>query len=257
MSLAVRGVVAGYAGREVLRGLDLELKPGEVLGVVGPNGAGKSTLVRVLTRLLPAWRGGAWLDGRSVARIRRRALARAVAVLPQSGELPAGFTVEALVAMGRTPHTGLLGAPSAEDRAAVERALVETDTRGLRLRRAAELSGGERQRVLLARALAQAPRYLLLDEPTNHLDLRYQLEALAFVRREASRGVGVMVVLHDLNLAAAGCDRVALLERGRLAALGTPTEVLTAPLVSRVYGADVEVHVRGSRPLLVPRMPAG
>lgn len=256
MSLSVRAVRAGYGEGDVLRGLDLELLPGEVLGVIGPNGAGKSTLVRVLTRLLEVREGSVELDGRRLDRIARRQLARLVAVVPQSANLPAGFTVEELVAMGRTPHTGLLGGASEDDAAAVEAALRETDTERLRRRTAGELSGGERQRVLLARALAQRPRYLLLDEPTTHLDLRYQLEALAFIRREASRGVGAMAVLHDLNLAAGGCDRLALVHRGRVVAVGPPGEVLTAGLVSRVYGTGVDVHTFGTRPLVVPRFPA-
>ncbi len=256
MSLVVGGVRAGYGGRDVLRGLSLELRAGEVLGVVGPNGAGKSTLVRVLTRLLPALEGEVTLDGVPLTRLSRRRLARAVAVVPQSAALPAGYSVEELVAMGRTPHIGLLGAPSRADRCAVEEALLDTDTRPLAGRTAAALSGGERQRVLLARALAQRPRYLLLDEPTNHLDLRYQLEVLAFIRREASRGVGVLVVLHDLNLAAAACHRLAVLQGGRVVASGAPADVLTEALVSKVYGADVQVHANAGRPLVVPRLPS-
>jgi len=254
VSVVVRRVRAGYGQGDVLRGLDLELRRGEVLGVIGPNGAGKSTLVRVLTRLAGVTAGSVDIDGRPLARIGRRQLARLVAVVPQSGELPAGFTVEELVAMGRTPHTGLLGGPSPEDAEAVEAALRKCDVTHLRGRPAGELSGGERQRVLLARALAQRPRYLLLDEPTNHLDLRYQLEVLAFIRAEAAGGVGALVVLHDLNLAGRGCDRLAVLDRGRVAAAGDPAEVLTAPLVSRVYGAEVDVHRVGGEPLVVPRV---
>jgi len=257
VSVVARAVRAGYGDGDVLRGVDLELRSGEVLGVIGPNGAGKSSLVRVFTRLLPLREGHVEVDGVPLARIARRSLARQVAVVPQSAELPSGFRVEELVAMGRAPHIGLLGAPTAADAEAVEAALRETDTERLRRRAASELSGGERQRVLLARALAQRPRYLLLDEPTNHLDLRYQLEVLAFLRREVARGVGAMVVLHDLNLAAGGCDRLAVLDRGRVAALGAPSDVLTAPLVSKVYGAEVDIHTLDARPLVVPRLPRG
>ncbi|MEJ2293129.1 MAG: ABC transporter ATP-binding protein, partial [Deinococcales bacterium] len=153
-----------------------------------------------------------------------------------------------------TPHVGLLRREGDEDRRAVEVAMRTTDTLHLADRRATHLSGGERQRVVLARALAQRPRYLLLDEPTNHLDLRYQVEVLAFTRREVERGIGALVVLHDLNLAAGACDRLIVLQEGRVVAEGAPAQVLTAALVSRVYGTDVDVHGLGTRPLIVPRL---
>lgn len=253
--LAMHGVHAGYGDRKVLRGLDLAVRPGEVVGLIGPNGAGKSTVLRVLTRRLPLRAGEVRIDGDPLARFGRRELARTLAVVPQSADLPEGYTVLELVSMGRTPHVGLFGVERPEDEAAVERALRRTDTHRLRDRTARALSGGERQRVVLARALAQGPRYLLLDEPTNHLDLRYQLEVLAFTRAEVAAGVGALVVLHDLNLAARTCDRLVVLHGGRVVADGAPSDVLTAPLVTRVYGAAVDVHVAGERPVVVPRVP--
>ncbi len=255
MSIEVREVYAGYGGRDVLSACDVRLEPGEVLGVIGPNGAGKSTLVRVLTRRLVPRAGRVSVDGRPLARYGRLDLARALAVVPQVPELPAGYTVRDLVAMGRTPHLGLLRAEREEDRRAVERALRATDTAALARRDATRLSGGERQRVVLARAIAQEPRYLLLDEPTNHLDLRYQVEMLAYTRREVERGVGALVVLHDLNLAARFCDRLAVLQGGLVVAQGAPEQVLTEALVSRVYETEVDVHVVDSRPMILPRLP--
>ncbi len=257
MSVEVRGVHAGYGGADVLAACDLRLEPGEALGVIGPNGAGKSTLIRVLTRRLAPRSGTVTVDGRPLARFGRLDLARALAVVPQVPELPAGYSVRDLVAMGRTPHLGLLRPEGDEDRRAVERALRATDTAALARREATRLSGGERQRVVLARALAQEPRYLLLDEPTNHLDLRYQVEMLAYTRQEVERGLGALVVLHDLNLAARFCDRLAVLDRGRVVAQGPPGEVLTASLVSRVYGTDVDVHAVDARPTVLPRLPRG
>ncbi len=252
--LVVRDLHAAYDGHPVLRGVTLALRRGEVLGVVGPNGAGKSTLLRVITRLLPATRGRVYLAGRDVGRLSRGALARSVAVVPQGAVLPAGYRVEALVAMGRTPHLGLWRAPGEDDRRAVEGALTATGLLELRERPVEALSGGERQRVLLARALAQDPDVLLLDEPTSHLDLRFQAEVLRITRREAARGRSALVVLHDLNLAARACDRVAVVRGGRVVACGTPGEVLTAGLIASVYGAAVEVLASASGPVVVPTL---
>jgi iron complex transport system ATP-binding protein len=257
VSIEVLELYAGYGRGDVLAACELRVEPGEVLGVIGPNGAGKSTLVRVLTRRLAPRSGGVTVDGRALARIGRLELARSLAVVPQLPELPAGFSVRELVAMGRTPHLGLLRPERVEDRRAVDRALRATDTVALADREATRLSGGERQRVVLARALAQRPRYLLLDEPTNHLDLRYQVEMLEYTRREVDRGVGALVVLHDLNLASRFCDRLVVLQAGRVVAQGTPTQVLTEALVSRVYGTRVDVHTIGARPLVVPHLPEG
>ena len=253
----MRALKAGYGEEDVLRSCDLHLEPGEVVGVVGPNGAGKSTLVRVLTRRLPVRGGSVSVDGRPLDRFGRLELARKMAVVPQLPELPPGYDVRELVAMGRTPHLGLLRPEREEDRRAVEAAMRTTDTLRLAGRSATELSGGERQRVVLARALAQSPRYLLLDEPTNHLDLRYQVEVLAFTRREVQRGIAALVVLHDLNLAASVCDRLVVLKEGRVVAEGAPAQVLTAPLVSHVYGTEVEVHGAGTRPWIVPTFDRG
>ncbi len=253
MSLEARGVTAGYGGTDVLVGADVTVRPGEMVGIIGPNGAGKSTLLRALTRRLPLRAGHVLLDHRELDRWPRLALARALAVVPQTATLPPGYTVAELVAMGRTPHQGLWRPASREDREAVAWALDHTDTRHLRDRSAEELSGGERQRVVLARALAQRPRMLLLDEPTTHLDLRYQVELLTLTRREVARGLGALVVLHDLNLAARACDRLAVLNAGRVVAQGAASEVLTAPLVRRVFGEGVEVRPDGERPLVLPR----
>jgi len=254
MSLRAEGVVAGYGRADVLAGIDLAVAAGEVVGVIGPNGAGKSTLLRVLTRRLALRAGRVTVDDRPLARIGRQALARSVAVVPQSAALPPGYTVRELVAMGRTPHQGLLGPVQRSDREAIDDALRQTDTFTLGERTAEALSGGERQRVVLARALAQRPRYLLLDEPTTHLDLHYQVELLSLTRREVARGLGALVVLHDLNLAARACDRLVVLQAGRSVAQGTPAEVLTGPLLARVYAGAAEVRSDGGLPLVIPRL---
>jgi iron complex transport system ATP-binding protein len=245
-------VAAGYVGRPVLRDLSFALHGGEVVALVGPNGAGKSTLVAVASRGLAPTGGSVLLEGAPIARFGRRELARRIAVVAQGGELPEGFTVEELVAMGRTPHAGFLRGPAPADDEAIEAAMVRTDVAHLRDRRVEALSGGERQRVVLARALAQGPSVLLLDEPTNHLDLRYQIETLRAARAAAARGVAVLVVVHDLNLAARACHRVALLDRGRIVADGSPREVLSEARLRAIYGADVRVVDVAGAPTVVP-----
>lgn len=256
MSFAAYQLSFAYGTHQVIRELELELSPGEVLGVVGPNGAGKSTLINLLTRILMPSHGTISLDGGSIKRMSRLELARRVAVVPQAGDLPGAFRVIELVMMGRTPHLGFLASETPHDLDVVEKAMRRTDVWAFRERHVGELSGGERQRVLLARALAQEPTYLLLDEPTNHLDLRYQSEVLRFTRREVARGVGALVVLHDLNLAARVCDRVMVLHQGRCVAAGTPPEVLTEALIRQIYNADTDVflHPQSGLPVILPRL---
>lgn len=255
MSLVARDLRFGYGETPVLRSVSLELRPGETVALVGPNGAGKSTVLRLLSRVLRPQGGELELDGASLAKLPRRALARRLAVVPQGGALPEGFRAHEIALMGRTPHLGLVRTERPGDHAAVEAAMRRTDTWRLRGRRVEELSGGERQRLLLARALAQEPAYLLLDEPTSHLDLRYQVEAVRFVRAEVARGLGALVVLHDLNLAARAADRLLVLARGRIVAAGTPTEVLTEGLLREVYSADAAVSGGpDGEPVVLPRL---
>ena len=243
---AARGLFAGYplpggATREVLRGVDLALGRGEVVALLGTNGSGKTTLLRVFAGILRPERGEVTLDGRGLAEWRRDALARRIAVLPQHLELPAGFRVAELVAMGRAPHARRLFASTEDDERAIARALADADAVDIAERQAEELSGGERQRLLVAMALAQEPDLLLLDEPTLHLDLSHQIALLATIRRlRDQRGLAVLAVLHDLNLAAAFAPRVAVLDGGRVVADGSPGEVLSPELVRRVFGVRVD-----------------
>lgn len=233
--------LTGGRRREVLRGVDLALRPGELVALVGINGGGKTTLLRLLSGVLAPTGGELELFGRPVAVWSRMELAARVAVLPQGLELPAGFRVGELVAMGRLPHARSLFGSTGEDETAVERALRDADALDLAGRTPYELSGGERQRVLLAMALAQEPELLLLDEPTLHLDLAHQLAVLETIRRlRHQRGIAVVAVLHDLALAAALAPRVAVLDGGRLVADGSPDEVLTPELIRRVFGVQVD-----------------
>ncbi|MDZ7704969.1 MAG: heme ABC transporter ATP-binding protein [Trueperaceae bacterium] len=256
MSLVAQNLRFAYGDVPVVDGLSLTLSPGEIVGVVGPNGAGKSTLVRLLAGGLEPSSGVVTLDDKNISSLTRFHLARRLAVVPQGGTLPGGFRVHEIVTMGRTPHVGLFSRETTNDMDVVTRALHRTDTWRLRDRRADALSGGEQQRVVLARALAQDPDYLLLDEPTNHLDLRYQVDVLRFVRREAARGVGALVVLHDLNLAARACHRLVVLAKGREVAHGTPHEVLRAERLRDVYHTDVHVFAEPDTdlPVVLPKL---
>jgi len=252
--LVLDRVEAGYGARRVLRDVSLALAPGEVVALVGPNGAGKSTLVAVASGVRPATRGEVRIDGVPIGRRSRLATARRLAVVPQGADLPPGYRAEEIVALGRTPHAGFLRAWGEADRAAVEAAMRDADVWRLRDRAVEDLSGGERQRVVLARAFAQAPALLLLDEPTSHLDLRHQVDALRSARRTAERGVAVLVVLHDLNLAARAADRIVLLDAGRIVADGTPRSVLQEARLRAVYGADVRVRDVDGAPAVLPSL---
>ena len=242
----VEGVAFAYpmpdgGRREVLRSVDLTLARGDLLALVGTNGSGKTTLLRLLTGVLKPDAGVVRFEGRSLADWRRLDLARRVAVLPQQLDLPVGFRVAELVGMGRAPHARRLFASTEADERAVARALADAGALDLADRFAEELSGGERQRLLVAMALAQEPDLLLLDEPTLHLDLAHQVALLAAIRRlRDQRGLTVLAVLHDLNLAAAFAPRVAILDGGRIVADGPPAEILTRDLVRRVFGVQVD-----------------
>lgn len=244
--LTVAGLSAGYAlpaggRREVLRGVDLEVASGELVALLGTNGSGKTTLLRCLAGTLAPAAGSVTFAGRRLPEWRRDELARRVAVLPQQLDLPGGFRVAELVAMGRSPHAQRLFGSTAADERAIERALRDADASELADRWVEELSGGERQRLLVAMALAQEPDLLLLDEPTLHLDLAHQVALLTAIRRlRDQRGMAVLAVLHDLNLAAALAPRVVILDGGRVAADGPPGDVLTTDLVRRVFGVPVE-----------------
>jgi cobalamin transport system ATP-binding protein len=239
-----------YGRRPVLAGVSLAVAAGELVGVIGPNGGGKTTLVRILSGVLAPDAGSVRLGGRPLAEHRRRELARRLAVVPQDPTLEFPFTALEVVLMGRSPHLAALGFPGA--RAAMARlAVADLENRPLD-----RLSGGERQRVLLARALAQEPEVLLLDEPTTHLDLRHQAGIYDVVHELArGRGVAVVSVLHDLNLAALYCDRLVLLAGGRVVRDGPPAAVLDAGLLGTAYGTpiDVDRSALTGAPIVLPR----
>ena len=241
-------------GRPVLRGVDVGVEAGEVVGLVGPNGAGKSTLLRIVTRILAPFGGEIRVAGDAVEELSRRELAKRVAVVQQLPEAPATLRVRDLVLLGRHPHLRLLARESRRDLAIVEDALRGVGCLELADRELGTLSGGERRRAFIARALAQQAPLLLLDEPTANLDLAAQHEVLELIAELAAGGAGVLLVIHDLTLAAAHCDRVVLLDRGLVVAAGPPAEVVTGEVVRSVYGDAVSVvsHPRTGAPLIVP-----
>lgn len=243
-------------GQAALAGVSVQLAPGEIVGVLGPNGAGKSTLLAALSGELEAGRGEVSLDGRLLSSWGGAARARRLAVLPQSSSLSFAFSVAQVVGMGRLPHaTG-----QDHDTLVIEQALRAADAWHLLERNYTQLSGGERQRVHLARVLAQlwpgeAGQCLLLDEPTSMLDPLHQHSVLGAVRRFAERGAAVLLIVHDLNLAARYCDRLMLLEAGSERALGTPDQVLQPEPLKAVFGLDVLVqrHPERGHPLVISR----
>jgi iron complex transport system ATP-binding protein len=254
--IEAEAVSFAYGPRRVLDDVSLAVAPGELVGVIGPNGGGKTTLVRLLSGVLAPAAGSVRLGGRSLAAHRRRELARRLAVVPQDPTLEFPFTALEVVLMGRAPHLPALGFPGARDLAIARAAMARLEVGGLEDRPLDRLSGGERQRVLLARALAQEPEVLLLDEPTTHLDLRHQAGIYDVVHELGrERGVAAVSVLHDLNLAALYCDRLALLAGGRILRQGRPAEVLDAAALAQAYGTEVHVGVNPftGGPIVLPR----
>jgi iron complex transport system ATP-binding protein len=242
-AIQVEGVTAGYRGVPVLRGLSFEVPEGGLVGILGPNGAGKSTLFRVLTGLHPTEAGRVRLFGRGVANLSARERAQQVAVVPQELDVPVAFTVEEMVMLGRTASLSRWSGASERDRQAVERALAYTDVTDVRHRPFPALSGGEKQRAVVAMALAQEPRLILMDEATSHLDINHRLEIMQLVERlNQTEGVTVVLISHDLSLAAEFCRRLLLLDQGQLVADGSPAQVLTPQNLRRVYRCDIRVQ---------------
>ena len=226
-----------------------------IVGLLGPNGSGKTTLIRIMAGLLAPWRGGVFLSGEPIARFTRRQLARRMAMVPQETHAAFDFSVLDMVMMGRYPHLGPLALEGADDLTIARDALAATGTSAFEARGFATLSGGEKQRVVIAGALAQASDVLLLDEPTAALDLGFQIEIAALLRRlNRERGTTMVLSTHDLNLAAALCDRIVLLKDGRVFTDGTTDETLTADTIRDVYGvqADVQFHHRAGHLTVVP-----
>jgi iron complex transport system ATP-binding protein len=251
-ALAFDNVAVALAKRTIVRDLTLALRPGELVGVMGPNGSGKSTFMRAAAGLLPAAAGQISVLGKPIALWRRNELGRAVGYLPQGGQVHWPLTVRALVTLGRLPHAHRFARASADDEAAVERAMTACDVAHLALRPVTALSGGERARALLARALAGEAKILLADEPFAQLDPNHQLHAMEVLQSCAQAGALVVVVLHDLSIAARHCSRVVLMSEGRIAADGPPAEILSGDNLRQTFGVDAYIGDHAGAPVILP-----
>lgn len=253
--LQVQDLTAGYGDRTIITGLGIDLLPGRISAIVGANACGKSTLLRVMARLLRPRGGQVTLDGAAIHGMPTRALARVLGLLPQSPIAPEGITVADLVGRGRHPHHGLMSRWGPADDHAVATALEVTRITDLADRTVDELSGGQRQRAWIAMALAQDTDLLLLDEPTTFLDVAHQIELLDLLcDLNARRGTTIVMVLHDLNLAARYADQLIALRAGRVHAQGSPDTILTEATIAQVFGLSARVMrdpVSG-RPMMLP-----
>lgn len=254
--LEAKEIRAGYDdGTDVLRGVSVTARAGEVTTLIGPNGCGKSTLLKTMSKLITPRSGSVTLDGQDIHSLSAREAARRVALLPQHPVAPDGLYAGELVARGRHPHQGRLRGQSAEDREAIARACDATEITELLDRDIASLSGGQRQRVWLAMTLAQDTPVLLLDEPTTFLDPAHAMGMLQLAREQARAGKAVVMVLHDLMLAGMYSDTLVVMKTGAVIAAGTPSEALSPEVLATAYGLRAEVwdDPAGTSPVIVPR----
>ena len=256
--LKTRQLTAGYGTRDVLSDLNFDVPRGSFTVIIGPNACGKSTLLRSLSRLLPATSGQVLLNGRDIASLPAKRLARQVGILPQLPLAPEGITVKRLVAFGRHPYRGLLGGWTSADQNAVDQALERTHLTRLANRLVDELSGGQRQRVWIALALAQETDLLLLDEPTTYLDLAHQIDILDLCAELNQAGRTLVTVLHDLNQAIRYATHLVAMKDGAIVACGDPARIVTPALISDVFGVSALVtnDPETDRPLVIPRAKA-
>jgi len=256
MEIEAQGIAIRFGPVALLEGVDLAMRGGEMVGLIGPNGSGKTTLLRVLANLRAPEAGRVHYAGRTAAEIGTRELSRQIAYLAQGGAVHWPMRVESVVALGRLPHRRAFQGLDAADRTAIERAMTAADIVSLRRRTMEQVSGGERVRILLARALAVDASILLADEPIAALDPLHQLQVMDLLQTTAHAGRGVVVVLHDLALAARFCDRLILLAHGRILAEGPPAQVLSDSHLAQAYGVEVVRGEHDGVPFLLPWKPS-
>lgn len=240
LSLELQGVAFAYE-KPVLKDVSVGFAAGKFTSILGPNGAGKSTLVKIMSRWYRPLQGNVLVFDRPINDLPQHIVARHIAVVEQENSASTDITVRELVSLGRLPHQGLLSTESAHDHEMIEHSMEVTGVKELSERRLSTLSGGERQRARIAAALAQETEILLLDEPTSHLDIRHQTELLQLLQQFTQRGMTVVSVLHDLNIAALFSDSMVLLGQGEVKAMGSPRDVLRADIIEKVYGCPVTV----------------
>jgi len=255
--LEVDNVSAGYGESIVIKGMSLELERGELMGIVGPNGSGKTTLFRTMTGLIRPRSGRVYLKGRDIRFIPRRTLAMGVSAVPQLQQVVFPYLVADFILMGRYAQRGRFLAPDKDDHVLLEHVIDLLDLARIRYHRVSSISGGELQRVILAQALIKEPEIMLLDEPTSHLDIKHQVSIMDILKNLVdARKMACGIILHDLNLAALYCDKIALVKDGTISRMGRPEQVLREEYIKDVYATDVLVRKGpiGSKPyvFLVP-----
>jgi iron complex transport system ATP-binding protein len=253
--IVINNFSCGYGKTVVIQDINLEVKPGQFVGLIGPNGSGKTTLIRGISGFLRPRTGAVLLNGEAVGKGKHKSLATKMAVVTQSDEDPVPFSVEEFVLLGRVPHWKsfqLLETP--EDHQIAEKAMALAGIRHLRNRPVGSLSGGERQLASLAKALAQEPEVLLLDEPTAHLDIGHQFQIMDLLRKLNTEGLTIVAVLHDLNLASFYCQQLILLHEGCIRREGPPRDVLTEEIINEIYQTSIVVREDPNRflPLILP-----
>lgn len=238
MEISAKDLEVFLEGTRIIKGMSVEIKDKEFVGILGPNGSGKSTLLKCIYRVLHPKSGEVQLNGKAIQAYSVKESAREMAVVAQHNYYNFDFSVQDVVLMGRSPHKKAMERDNANDFGIVLESLEKVGMKEFRDRSFSTLSGGEQQRVILARALAQKTNCLVLDEPTNHLDIKYQLQLMDIVR---SLNLTVVSAIHDLNIAAMYCDKIFVVKDGKIVAFGTPEEVLTKEFIKEVYEVDVEL----------------
>jgi len=257
-SIEISGLYFGYEGSPLFKDISLSIGKGEFFGIIGPNGAGKTTLLRLIAGLLYPEKGEIFILGRDINNMRRREIARVIGFVPQESFFAFDFSVLEVVLMGRNPYLRPLERPKSSDYEKAYEALRFTQTLYLKDRNINQISSGERQRVVLARALAQEPEILLLDEVTSHLDITHQVVVLSILKRLKEKGVTILFLSHDINLASLCCDRILLLDRGEVVACDIPEKIISLDLIKRVYKVEpyITSHPDTSTPqIILPAAP--
>lgn len=239
MNLNAEHISVSLTGADIVKDISIRVENKQFVGIIGPNGCGKSTLLKSIYKVIKPQKGTVFLGDKDVLKSSARIVSKEMGVVGQFNDLSFDFTVREMVMMGRTPHKQLMEADNTQDYKIVADALERVDLTEYANRSYLTLSGGEKQRVILARAIAQEPKFLVLDEPTNHLDIKYQIQILTVVK---SLNIGVLAALHDLPMASVYCDMLYVIKDGKIIASGSPKEVLTKKLIRQVYEIDCEIY---------------